>query len=168
MVFLDTWETFFAAQVGASAALAGLIFVGVSINMSKILSFPRLPERALQSLVALMVVLTISSLMLVPGQGTLSMGTEILVVGTVGWLMNTRSDYISWRAFNSNLIDKQLRRKYIYNIAMTQAAHLPYIVAGILIIPFGDAAIYFVVPAMIFSFFKAISDSWVLLVEINR
>ncbi len=42
------WENFFVAEVGASAALAGLIFVGVSINLNRILSLPRLPDRALR------------------------------------------------------------------------------------------------------------------------
>jgi len=40
------WENFFIAEVGASAALAGLIFFGVSINLTGILSLPRLADRA--------------------------------------------------------------------------------------------------------------------------
>lgn len=32
------WENFFVAQVGASAALAGLVFVGISINLTKIVA----------------------------------------------------------------------------------------------------------------------------------
>jgi hypothetical protein len=34
---VSEWGNFFIAQVGASAALAGLIFVGVSINLERIL-----------------------------------------------------------------------------------------------------------------------------------
>jgi hypothetical protein len=47
---MSGWENFFIAEVGASAALTGLIFVGVSINLARILSFPKLPNRALQPL----------------------------------------------------------------------------------------------------------------------
>ena len=32
------WSPFFTAQAGAAAALAGLVFVGVSINLEAILS----------------------------------------------------------------------------------------------------------------------------------
>jgi hypothetical protein len=32
----EGWANFFIAQVGAAAALTGLIFVGVSINLNKI------------------------------------------------------------------------------------------------------------------------------------
>ena len=39
-------DVFAAALVGASATLAGLAFVAVSINISRILSVPHLPGRA--------------------------------------------------------------------------------------------------------------------------
>jgi hypothetical protein len=34
------WENFFVAEVGASATLTGLIFVSVSINLTKIMTYP--------------------------------------------------------------------------------------------------------------------------------
>jgi hypothetical protein len=43
------WTEFFTASASASAALAGLVFVAVSINVERILQFKGLPERALAS-----------------------------------------------------------------------------------------------------------------------
>jgi len=40
---LAEWANFFVAEVGASAALAGLVVVATSINLSRILLFPQLP-----------------------------------------------------------------------------------------------------------------------------
>lgn len=34
---MEQWQSFFVAQASASAALAGLLFVAVSINLSRIL-----------------------------------------------------------------------------------------------------------------------------------
>ncbi|HEU4397243.1 MAG TPA: hypothetical protein VFU54_05320 [Actinomycetota bacterium] len=34
------WESLFVAEAGASAALAGLLFVAVSINLAKVLEHP--------------------------------------------------------------------------------------------------------------------------------
>ena len=71
---MSGWDSFFVAQVGASAALAGLVFVGVSINLTKIMSVADLPARALEAVVVLLSVLIESSLLLVPGQPTVLEG----------------------------------------------------------------------------------------------
>jgi hypothetical protein len=45
---MEPWGGFFIAQVGASAALAGLIFVAVSLNLTKVLALaicPNAPSR---------------------------------------------------------------------------------------------------------------------------
>jgi hypothetical protein len=55
------WENFFVGELGASSALAGLVFVGISINLTKILASPLLPSRALEALVALLAVLFVST-----------------------------------------------------------------------------------------------------------
>ena len=77
------WENFFVAEVGAAAALAGLLFVAVSINLSKVLAHPQLPGRAGESLFILMGVLATATLGLVPGQTSAALGGEILGVGAL-------------------------------------------------------------------------------------
>jgi hypothetical protein len=47
------WANFFVAEVGASAALTGLLVVAISINLARILSFAQLPERAAEGLITL-------------------------------------------------------------------------------------------------------------------
>ena len=47
---MEQWDYFFQAQVGASAALVGLIFVSISISLTRILAAPPLPGRALHAL----------------------------------------------------------------------------------------------------------------------
>jgi hypothetical protein len=56
------WSNFFVAEVGAAAALTGLIVVAVSINLTRILSFEQLPARAGESLVILISALLIAGL----------------------------------------------------------------------------------------------------------
>ena len=61
---------------GGAAALAGLLFVAVSINVERILAFRGLPERALEALLVLVAALVASVFALAPVQGT-----------TLGWLL---------------------------------------------------------------------------------
>lgn len=151
------------AQVGASAALAGLIFVGLSINMSRVLALPRLPERALQTLVILLVVLIVSSLVLVPGQSIIEIGLELLATGGIAWAFNTRLDIVNLRK-----VAKEHRKYWVQNAAVDQAALLPYIAGGVSTLAIGLDGLYWLVPAVVFSFLKAIIDAWILLIEINR
>lgn len=151
------------AQVGAAASLAGLLFVGVSLNMSKILALRGLPERALGALVLLVTILIIASLELVPAQPEGVMGIEIVLIGLVAWAAATSTDIKSMRA-----TEEKYRRLYFNNAVLDQAAVVPYLIAGILIVAGHADGVYFLVPAMLFSFVKAIMEAWVLLVEINR
>ena len=47
----EDWSDFLVASSGASAALAGLVFIGISINLTRILDGPGLPGRAGQTIV---------------------------------------------------------------------------------------------------------------------
>jgi hypothetical protein len=160
---MNGWENFFIAEVGASAALAGLIFVGVSINLTRILSIPGLPNRALLALILLLTILVMSSLLLVPGQSLTLIGIELLVLGLIVWITATMLDVTILRTRET-----QYRMPYMLNMVLTQLALLPYIVAGIIVLTRGAGGLYWLVPAIVISFIKAILDAWVLLVEINR
>ena len=50
------WESLFVAEAGASAALAGLLFVAISINLERILQGTGLPGRAGEAIVLLVAV----------------------------------------------------------------------------------------------------------------
>jgi hypothetical protein len=159
----EGWGDFLVAEVGASAALGGLVFVGLSLNLDRILAFPGLANRAFIALALLVTVLVICSLMLVPGQSQVSIAIETLAVGGMLWIAGTRAAVL---ALSKGLYYS--RRTFINDALFFQVAVLPYLIGGVLGLMGRDVGLLLVAAAIILSFVKAVLEAWVLLVEIKR
>jgi len=160
---MQEWNDLFMATAGASAALTGLIFVGISINLTKILSIPGLPDRALISLVLLLNILVVSILFLVPKQTSNAQGAELTIISLLVWIMIFRFDL---RIFQSK--EKRYKMQYVFNFLVNQVATILFIFTGVTLITGYANSGYLIVPAIILSTIKSVLDGWVLLVEINR
>jgi ABC-type Fe3+-siderophore transport system permease subunit len=155
------WSNFLGAEIGASAALAGLIFVAVSINLSKILEFPGVPGRAAEALALLMGVLFVCTFGLAPNQSERSLGIEFLAVGSLLWIMTVL------------LAVGQLRRKHpwqwlVSRFVLSQCATLSFCIAGIALLLGHPRGMDWLVPGCVFSFAASITSAWVLMVELLR
>lgn len=157
------WATFFSAQVGASAALTGLLFVSISINLSQIISSPHLTPRAAKALITLAGVLFVASLCLVPGQSFTILGWELVCAGTfLGIVITTlqysasrRNPYVGFR-------DK------LFQSVLTEISAVPIVVCGFSLIWMRGGGLYWLVAGILVSFVSALVDAWVLLIEIKR
>jgi hypothetical protein len=139
---MNEWHDFFLAQAGAAGVLTGLVFVGVSINLQKIVSDPRsgLAGRAAEALILLVAVLMGSVLVLVPGQGPGVLGAEVLVVGLAAWgwivvaiqLPRVR-DWGSMRA--------DLRGPFVVRVVLGQLATLPLVISGVVVLSVGPGGL---------------------------
>ena len=78
----EDWRDFAVGVSGASAALVGLLFVAISINLRSIVTSYGLPGRAVHALVLLATPVFISMAVLVPQPGVL-LGIELLVLATI-------------------------------------------------------------------------------------
>jgi hypothetical protein len=166
---MNEWHDFFLAQAGAAGVLTGLVFVGISINLQKIVSDPRsgLAGRAAEALILLVAVLMASVLVLVPGQGLGVLGAEVLVVGLAAWgwivvaiqLPRVRE----WGAMRADL-----RGPFVVRVVLGQLATLPLGIAGVVVLSVGPGGLYWLMAGTVFSILAALFEAWVLLVEINR
>ena len=165
---MDEWHDFFLAAAGAAAVLAGLVFVGLSINLSVILATPAygLSGRALEALVLLMAVLIVTSLLLVPAQGMVLAGVEVLIVGVADWVAIVVIHLLHLRNWQS--LEAYLRWNFVGRVVLGQAATLPFVAAGVAVLNWGVGGLYWLVGGVIVSFLAAVAEAWVLLVEIHR
>jgi hypothetical protein len=165
---LDQWNDFFLAMSAAAGVLTGLVFVGVSINLEKIVSRSGggLTGRAAEALILLLAVLTASVLLLVPGQSNSLIGAEVLVVGVAAYLWVSTIQLQRLREWSTMRSD--LRGPLVLRVTFAQVSTIPMVVAGIAVLTVGVGGLYWIVASMVFSTLAAMFDAWVLLVEINR
>lgn len=157
------WSNLFAAETSASAALTGLLFVSLSINLQQIVKSRYLTARAGKALVTLTAVLLMSTLCLVPGQSADALGVEIGITALVIW---TTVVLLHHRAVHGNPFVS--RRTRNVHFVLAQASGLPMIVAAISLILGRGGGLYWLVLGTVFSFLAALLDAWVLLIEIQR
>ena len=158
-----SWESFFVAEAGASAALAGLLFVAISINLSRILEFQSLPGRAAETIAILVNALVIASVGLIPGQSDTALGLEVVVLASATWLVAASLQYRNSRnPVEANEHSRGAR------FLLSQVVILPFIVGGVSIAVEGGGGLYWVGAGMVATFIAAALTAWVLLVEIVR
>ncbi len=160
---LASWQAFFAAQLGAGAPLLGLVFVGLSMNLARIIADQVLPRRALIALILLMQQVIVSSIALIPDQGPRAVGIEILAVAATVWVATL------WISLPVLRPAATIHRAHsLPTFLLLQAALLPYLAGGAMLLAGMPQALHLVALGMMLSFVKAGIEAWVLLVEINR
>jgi hypothetical protein len=160
---MKEWNDFYVAAAGAAAALTGLIFVGISINLKDILEIPILTIKASVSLILLVSILIFSLLLLMPQTSLRLTGIEFTILGLIVWGLVTKADL---RVYAQTLTD--YKNHHLLNLFIDQFAVLPYVGAGIFMLLGNEKGIYLIVPSIVISFIKSVFDAWVLLIEIKR
>ena len=120
----ELWHELFVGVAGAAAALTGLLFVSLSINLQQILKQVWLPRRAGLTVMLLFETLVIAILGLVPGQPPVALGVELLGLGVGVWLFATGVYTVRRPPVDP------FRAPIVVGVVTSQLATLPVIVAG--------------------------------------
>jgi len=158
------WSNFFIAAAGASASLAGLVFVALSVNISRILQFSHLPVRAGATIATLILILVCSMAVLIP-QPLVFLGIEILVFGICGWLVKARSAY---RSIADRVKTQRPVFEAVFETVLGQVQVLPFMAGGVLLTAGDQSGFYWTAAGVIAVFVFSVFNGWVLLVEILR
>lgn len=161
---MERWHDLFLGELGAAAALAGLLFVSMSVNQERIFSLGRMADRAVEALAMLFLVIAIATLGLTPGQPACLFGAEIatLVIALLVWLLPVQ------RAYLAHLDMAYRRRAGTLVLGVRFAIGTIAMSGAILVVTNRDWALYLLVPGVLGALAASLVDAWVLLVEINR
>ena len=164
MTGIAAWRDFFGACAGASAALAGLIFVALSVNIAHILKYDHLPARAAAAIGALMLILTASLAVLAP-QPIQFLGGETIALTALAWLLQI----VSARS-SSHASSRYGRPPYehLLEIAMGQLPMLPFTIGGVILVLGEGGGLGWLAGGAVAVFILSVVNAWVLLVEILR
>jgi hypothetical protein len=155
------WHDLFVMAGGATAALAGLIFVAVSLNHEDILKVAALPALAARTLSILIALVLFSLVGLVPAQTELVFGIEITTIAVIlaAVVLSTTlrhlggSEMVRWR---------------VSLIGLAVAASFPGVIAGISIVTGSGGGLYWLLAEFATGIVVAVYYGWILLIEIRR
>ena len=160
---ISEWTDFGVGVAGAAAALTGLLFVAVSINLDRILQFRTLPRLAGATLLMFGAVLLSAILLIIPEQSPVALGTELFVLalvtgGPLVWL-HTRSPRHEGTPTGAWVLTRLLPSFLVPGLLLLSA---------VLLWADRSGALYPMGAAVVVALAAGLLSSWVLLVEIQR
>jgi hypothetical protein len=158
---LASWHDLFVMAGGASAALAGLLFVAVSLNLEHILKYSPLPTMAAQSVALLIGLVVLSAFVLAPGQPVGAVGVETLALGCL-LLVVLVVPTLRHRSAGDKRI--WLARRLI----LALVAIVPMIGGAISLLAGSGGGMFWMLAEVVTGLAAATYNAWVLLIEIRR
>jgi hypothetical protein len=157
------WESFFVAMAGAAAALAGLIIVAMSVTIKEILASRSLPSRAMATIGSLVLIVIVSGLILIPGQAASPLGIELIVATVFALLL---------QGFSIVRITQERPRrpasenffKFVFGVGQI----LPFAVGAVVVSLGSTLGVYWIAAGTLITIAYAMTNAWVLLVEVQR
>jgi modulator of FtsH protease len=163
----EGWGDLFLAAAGATAALSGLIFVGLSVNIRTVLEADQrdgqnfLTGRALEALAALLIVLVISLVGLVPDIPRWALVTFLLITG-----LGSATSPV--RALLASRQSAAIGAPLVLRLVTAAGFTVTLLLTGATLATGHGGGLYWLPVAFVLAIIIAAVNAWVLLVEVLR
>jgi hypothetical protein len=159
---LDPWNNFFVMVGGGAAALAGLIFVAISINPRAVIRNTTHRNRAINMLTGFTAVFMACSFALIGNQSLVAIGFEWLALWLIATAVFIRG-YV--RAIRAGMSSIGLN---IPRLAGGTICYVAEVIGAILLIVGHSAGLYIAAVATVVLFGFLISGAWLLIIGIHE
>jgi len=155
----EQWNNFFVLVGSGSAALTGLVFVAITINLKGVAKDATHRYRAINMLSGFTSILVVSSLALMGHQTYRTLGIEWLIVSVLAVAINTNGYIQAFRLDGSS----RYALSYVRMIGGS-ACYLGQIIGSVMLLSGSGTGAYVGAIALIITFCYLISGSWLLIV----
>lgn len=152
------WHEFFAAAETSSAALAGLLFVGLALHLKAVVADPEHRHRSRMTLASLAIFLIVSQLAIVPHQAMTTLGWEIagvMVAFGVAFVVS-----LGFVGREQGRISRSLMIRASFALLLTAAGAF----GGLRLVAGSDDGLQWVAFTIIGGFAFAAFNAWALLI----
>jgi hypothetical protein len=158
---LEAWTDFNVAVAGATAALAGLLIVALSVNVGEIVKAPTLTARAASAISTLLLGLVATASGLIPSQPIWVLGLEIALATVVAWVLQVHAMAVLAR-------DGRTTREHLAKSIVGVIPLVAFSVGSVMLLLGMPGGFYAVAAGCVLSIVAAVIFSWVALVEVLR
>jgi len=155
----EQWNNFFVLVGSGSAALTGLVFVAITINLKGVAQDATHRYRAINMLSGFTSMLIVSSFALMGHQTYRTLGIEWLIVSLLAAAINTNGYVQAFRLDGSS----RYALSYVRMVGGS-ACYLGQIIGSLLLLFGSGTGVYIGATALIVNFCYLISGSWLLIV----
>ena len=157
------WPDFLVATAGATGALAGLVFVAISINLARIIELPGVSGRAAETLILLSGTLAGSLAALIPHMTEKELGCVLLCISIPTWML---PNFVQLRSIKRRTYYRSTHA--IVRFILHQVAAFPGVLTGLSFLGLMPGGLVWFGVGAILSILVAMFNAWILLIEILR
>jgi len=156
---VTSWGALAATIAGAAAALTGLLFVALSLNLRAIVQVPSYSARARETLGGLLSLLILGLLLLIPGQDRILVGIEIAIGGSGLAIMGGIQQELTIRR-----LPREQRRNWAIRLVPLRLGIATGTFAGISLALGQFGGLYWLVPTILIFTIWSIYNAWSLVI----
>jgi hypothetical protein len=157
----EIWESFFQLVGASAAALTGLIFVSMSLNLQVIIQDANHRYRAICNLAGLTHVFMICAFVIMGGQNHLAVGAEWLIVAGIAEIIYING-YIHARKTGRSSIGLSIKR-----LTIGIACYVAEMIGALILMSGHILGIYVASVAMIINIGFFISGAWLIMLGVQ-